>query len=64
METIGTPLLWTAFAVLLVVALAVDLFVMNRRGAHRVGFREAGLWSVAWIAVALAFNLALWLWLR
>jgi tellurite resistance protein TerC len=64
METIGTPLLWIGFSALLVLALAIDLFVMNRRGAHRVGFREAGLWSVAWIAVALAFNLALWLWLR
>lgn len=64
MTTIGTPLLWAGFLLLLIVALAIDLLVMNRKGAHRVGFREAGLWSVAWIAVALAFNLGLWLWLR
>jgi tellurite resistance protein TerC len=64
MDSVATPLLWAGFLILLVVALAIDLFVMNRKGAHRVGFREAALWSAIWIALALAFNLALWLWLR
>jgi tellurite resistance protein TerC len=35
--------------------LAVDLFVFHR-DAHVVSTREAALWSVIWIALALAFN--------
>lgn len=64
MSSIGTPWLWTVFTILVIVALAIDLLVMNRRGAHRVGFREAAIWSMVWIALALVFNLGLWLWLR
>ena len=62
METIGTPGLWIAFAAVVVVALAADFFVLGRRGAHRVSFREAAAWSIVWVALALAFNLALWGW--
>jgi len=47
-------LAFTAFVFLL---LALDLGVFHRR-AHVVSFREAGLWSVVWISLALAFNLA------
>ena len=64
MSSSGTPLLWAAFAGFVVAALAVDLLVMNGRGAHRVRFREAAIWSAAWIALALLFNLGLWWWLR
>ena len=60
METIGTPLMWTAFAVLVVVALAVDLLVLRQNGPHKVSTREAVIWSVAWIALAMVFNLGLW----
>ncbi len=60
MQTIGTPLLWTAFAVLVVLALCVDLLMMRSKGAHRVGTREALLWSAFWVALALAFNGWLW----
>lgn len=62
MQTIGTPGLWIAFAAVVVAALVADFFVLDRRGAHRVSFREAALWSLVWIALALAFNLALWWW--
>ena len=53
METIGTPGLWIAFAAVVVVALAADFLVLRSSGAHRVSFREAALWSIAWIALAL-----------
>ena len=35
----------------------------DRGGAQRVAFRDALVWSVAWIALALLFNLGLWWWL-
>jgi len=30
------------------------------RNAHEVGFREAAAWSTVWIALALAFGVALY----
>ena len=62
METIGSPLLWGAFAALVVVALLIDLVLMRHGGPHKVTFREAGWWSAGWIALALAFNAGLWWW--
>lgn len=53
--TVGTPLLWTGFFILVFVMLALDLGVFNRR-THRIGIREAIFWSVVWTLVALVFN--------
>ena len=63
MQTIGTTGLWVVFALVVVAALVVDFVVLRNGGAHRVSFREAVRWSIAWIALALAFNLGLWWWL-
>ena len=60
MDTIGNPLLWSVFAGLVVVALLADLVLMRHGGAHRVTFREALGWSIAWVALSLAFNAGLW----
>lgn len=62
MHSIGTPLLWAVFGVVVVVALAVDFLVLRKAGAHRVDMREALHWSIGWIALALVFNLGLWFW--
>ncbi|MAL03551.1 MAG: hypothetical protein CL625_04635 [Arenimonas sp.] len=64
METIGTPLMWTVFTVLVLVALAVDLLVLRQNGPHKVSTREAVIWSVAWIALAMVFNVGLWWYLQ
>ena len=63
MESIGTPLLWCGFAVFVLLALAIDLGVLRKKGPHTVGMREALGWSACWVALALAFNAALWWWL-
>jgi tellurite resistance protein TerC len=60
LSTIGTPWMWAGFTALVVVALIVDLVVLNAKGAAKVGFREALLWSLAWVALALLFNGWLW----
>jgi tellurite resistance protein TerC len=60
LTTIGTPAMWAGFAALVVVALIVDLLVLNAKGAKKVGFREALTWSLAWVGLALAFNAWLW----
>jgi len=60
METIGTWWMWTGFAVFVVIAIAVDLLVMQKQGAHRVSTREAVGWSLLWFALAFVFVALLW----
>lgn len=57
---IGEPWMWAGFIAFVVVMLALDLFVFGGRKAHRVGVREAAAWSIAWLALAMAFNALLW----
>ena len=64
MTSIGNPWLWGGFAVLVVVALLVDLVLMRHGGPHKVTFREALLWSVGWVALAMLFNAGLWWYLN
>jgi tellurite resistance protein TerC len=52
--------MWAAFAAVVLVMLAIDLFVVGGGKQHRVGFREAAGWSLVWVAVSLAFAGALW----
>jgi tellurite resistance protein TerC len=60
METIGNVWLWTAFAGIVLVMLAVDLFVVGGGKQHRVSFREAATWSVVWVTVSFLFAAGLW----
>jgi tellurite resistance protein TerC len=53
-------LLWIAFGVVVVLMLAIDLGIFNRK-AHEIGFREALIWSIVWTVVALLFNGAVFL---
>ena len=60
METIGTWWMWLGFAVFVVVAIAVDLLVMEKQGAHKVTMKEAALWSVLWFSLSFVFVGLLW----
>ena len=60
METIGHPWFWAGFFVFVALVLALDLFVLGGRNAHRVSLREAAGWSVVWVVLALAFCAGLW----
>jgi len=48
--------LFTLFVLLM---LALDLGVFHRK-AHAVTFKEASIWSVVWVSLALAFNYILY----
>lgn len=48
---------YLGFTGFVLVLLALDLGVFHRK-AHAVSFREASIWSVVWIGLALAFNYA------
>jgi tellurite resistance protein TerC len=49
---------WAAFIVFILIFLAIDLGVVNRR-AHVIKFREALLWTTIWFCMAMLFALAL-----
>ncbi len=55
----GERTLWIVFAVLIPVMLALDLGVFHRK-AHAVKVKEALIWSGVWIALALLFNLGIY----
>lgn len=52
--------MWLAFGIVVLIALAVDFFALRNQGAHKVGLREAVIWSIAWVALSFAF--VGWLW--
>ncbi len=54
-----TTLMWLVFSLLFGAMLAVDLG-LNRK-SHEVSFREALIWSIVWISLALAFNAGIYL---
>lgn len=54
-------LFWILFNVFVLLMLALDLGVFNRK-AHEISFREAMTWTVVWIVLALAFNGILYYW--
>jgi tellurite resistance protein TerC len=57
---IGSPLLYGAFSLAVVVFLVADFLLLRAQGSHKVPVREAAAWSVAWFLIAMAF--AGWLW--
>ncbi|MDU3154469.1 TerC family protein [Hafnia alvei] len=60
MNSIGSPLLWGSFAVIVVIMLAVDLLLQGRRGATTMTLRQAAIWSLVWVSLSLLFNAGLW----
>jgi tellurite resistance protein TerC len=51
--------LWVAFNVFVLGMLALDLGVFHRN-AHAVSIKEASVWSIVWIGLAMLFNLGIY----
>ncbi|EGZ3935986.1 TerC family protein [Salmonella enterica subsp. enterica serovar Albuquerque] len=60
MNTVGTPLLWGGFAVVVVIMLSIDLLLQGRRGVHAMSMKQAAGWSILWVTLSLLFNAAFW----
>jgi tellurite resistance protein TerC len=43
-----------------VIAIAIDLLVMEKQGAHKVTSKEALVWSLIWFSLAFVFVALLW----
>ena len=65
MELTGlvSPLFWLGFIVFVLAMLALDLFVLGGRSAHKVSAREALSWTGVWVTLSLSFCGLLWWWL-
>jgi tellurite resistance protein TerC len=55
-------LLWVAFGIVVLALLALDLGVFHRK-SHEISIKEALIWSAFWVAIALVFNIAIYIWL-
>jgi tellurite resistance protein TerC len=51
---------WVLFNIFVLGMLALDLGVFHRE-AHEVSLREAGIWSIAWVSLAMVFNVGIYL---
>jgi tellurite resistance protein TerC len=56
----GMIWLWIGFNIFVLMMLALDLGVFHRK-AHVISIKEATIWSVVWIALAMLFNLGIYL---
>ena len=55
MQSLATSTLaWFGFSVFILLMLAIDLFVFNRK-PHEISYRDAGIWSAIWVGLALIF---------
>ena len=60
MHSVGTPMFWIGFIVVVLALLAIDLGVFQRK-VHEVRFKEAAIWSTIWVVLSLAFGLWIYL---
>ena len=55
MHSLATSTLaWVGFCIFILVMLAIDLGLFNRK-PHEISYRNAALWSAVWVALALLF---------
>jgi tellurite resistance protein TerC len=59
--TVGPPLLWAGFVLMILVLLAIDLVLVHRKD-EVISTRGALGWTAVWIALALLFDG--WIWWR
>lgn len=55
--------LYGIFAVLILAMLFIDLGLFNRK-PHSISLAEAGIWTLVWIGLAMAFSGLIYLWTR
>lgn len=62
LHSIATWWMWVVFSIFVLAMLSVDMFLLGRHGAQKVGAKEALIWSIVWLTMALIFGGALWGW--
>lgn len=60
LSSIVTPIFWVSFIAFVLAMLALDLFVLGGKHAHKVSSREALGWTGFWVTLSLSFAGLLW----
>jgi tellurite resistance protein TerC len=55
MHSIGTPIFWTSFIIIILFLLSIDLGLFHRH-AREVSVREAFFWSIIWVVLSFTFG--------
>lgn len=63
LQTVGEPWMLGVFFIVVIVMIFVDMFMLGRKGDTKVSTKEALIWSVVWITIAMLFNLWLYFYL-
>jgi len=64
MNSVGNPLLWGCFAVVVVIMLAIDMLLQGRKSEQSMTMKSAALWSLLWVGLSLLFNYGFWWYLN
>ena len=63
LQTVGEPWMLGVFFVIVIIMIFVDMFMLGRKGDTKVSTKEALIWSIVWITIAMLFNLWLYFYL-
>ncbi|MDD5366361.1 MAG: TerC family protein [Gallionellaceae bacterium] len=63
LASVVTPIFWAGFIAFVLAMLALDLFVLGGKTAHKVSVREALAWTGVWVTLSLSFAALMWWWL-
>lgn len=63
-DSFATGPMWAAFIAFVLAMLALDMFVLGGQKAHKVNVKEAAIWTLVWVSLALVFNAGLWWYLN
>ncbi|MFZ6843648.1 TerC family protein [Undibacterium sp. RuTC16W] len=63
LHSVAQPWMWGVFIAFVLGMLALDVFALGGSRSHKVSIKEAAIWSVVWVSLALLFDLGLWMYL-
>ncbi|MCS5709987.1 TerC family protein [Candidatus Berkiella aquae] len=55
--------MWIIFFTIIGLMLFADIFLLGGGKSHRVSTKEASIWIIVWVSIALCFNVGLWFYL-
>ncbi|RXK34105.1 hypothetical protein BBD39_01030 [Arsenophonus endosymbiont of Bemisia tabaci Asia II 3] len=64
MYSVGTPVLWAIFTVVITIMLLIDISLQGKHPGKEITVRQAVVWSFIWISLALLFALGLWFYFK
>ncbi|MGP1923705.1 MAG: TerC/Alx family metal homeostasis membrane protein [Arsenophonus sp. NEOnobi-MAG3] len=64
MHSVGTPLLWAIFTIVIAIMLLIDIFLQGKHWKREIIVRQAVVWTLIWICLALLFALGLWFYFK